>query len=763
MKEIKMKNSAHFTINNKETRGEGNCFFHAAFGSIWNEQIADREHLAHRQYLINAIKKGLDEFLVRSHTRKYLIQIAWELWIDRWRDEFDLERKKMEKIYNQNWVLINVINKYQEFSKSSSDAYYVVFLNNSGDEVKSILMQAMQKTIVDLTGYKSALITILNSGRHEFYEAKQRLKACNGWFDFVQSNRLAMLQNANKSIIGFFDGLSIKEQRCFCGLALDFYSISGVYINYHFSALMPIVFPEQFPNGFTLARQQADSVIYECYMLDEVYEYSNNETAHVYFNGINHYEQTQYYSSDKQLTYQCLSAQQEWLYAQLDNYYDTFLRRGSAKCLNEKGKEKLYTSVEEYQKKQAMNGKDRTYYRKLFIDYIVNLVEENKKYCKESPEKIRQNPQYYAIDAEDFLGQEGLALYMNALKEEQHSKNYRTAVFNQSLIVKSGQTLEKPPVLIIGGPSASGKSTAVNLVINDVVMKLSKKDDDNDGNCIVAIDGGICREVSQMRKLVIRAANILGYPGIKDLHKKSKVLGVVKDYVKEAALSNNRLGLVIPETYSKSFLFSRKSDEVEIKEFSEKKKLIFAQIQGKNYYDFKKTVNYLGNQRAWKIKNINMELLDLNNTKNLAESKAYEPTGFYMSTVGTKNLEKYYRKINKDRSILKIDIINDSSIKKEENELNLDISITLNLSEALKKEIEDTQVKERTREFTEAMFSGGRERSNTFCIFKQPSKLQKISESVDKVSENIDSEDNENIDERYEEGFVRINRTAYLW
>lgn len=762
-----------FIVNNKETRGEGDCFFHAAFGSIWNEQIADKEHRAHRQYLMNSIKQHLDGFLTTPYTRNYLIHIAWDLWINRWKDLLDPEHKKMEEIYNQDSALINqVINKYQEFSKPSNDDYYAVFLNTSGDEVKSILMQAIQEKIADLAGYKSALIIILNSKENEFFEVKEKLKACKGWFDFIQSNQFAMECDANKSVMMFFDELPIKVQKSFCELTLDFYSCPGIYINYHFSALMPLIFPEQFPKGFILARNQADNVVYEWYTLNKTYECLDDDWAHIYFNGVNHYEQTQDYSPDNQITYKYSEAQPEWLYAQLDNYYDTFLRKGSAEYLNEKGKEQLYTGVQYYQKTQGVNQKDSTYHRKLFIDYIVNLVEKKSKYCKETPQKIHQNPEKYAIDAEVFLGSAGLKLYMNALKEELHSKHYREAVFNQSVIFRSGQTLEKPPMLIIGGPSAGGKSTVVQSVIDDVVMKLPKKDDNNnEGNFIVAIDGGICREVSQMRKLLIRAANRLGYPGIKDLYQKSLILEKVKDYIKSTAFSNEQLGLLIPETYSNSTLFFKSGvkieiDKAEIDKFSKDKELIFAYMRGKDPDKFKTTVYYLSKKQAWKTEKINEEPLDLNSIENLIESKPYDPNKFSMGTEAAKNLEDYYRKKNKNKPIFTLDIINDSSVKKKNNGLIFETDINLDINDALKKELETSEVKEQERvkqekvkqekvrqekvkqekifRSAESLFSDVRAGSTSLYIFKQ--LRQTISEyRHEEGNENLGAEGDENI------------------
>src|SRR5690606_20026580 len=71
------------------------------------------------------------------------------------------------------------------------------------------------------------------------------------------------------------------------------------------------------------------------------------------------------------------------------------------------------------------------------------------------------------------------------------------------------------------------------------------------GNFVTASDGGILRELSQIRNLVIEAATAKGYTGISDLQKKTqKYLDPIKNKVRKAALASDDLGVAIPETFA---------------------------------------------------------------------------------------------------------------------------------------------------------------------------------------------------------------------
>ncbi len=93
--------------------------------------------------------------------------------------------------------------------------------------------------------------------------------------------------------------------------------------------------------------------------------------------------------------------------------------------------------------------------------------------------------------------------------------------------------MEEQLILWVGGPSASGKSYGADAVIKRLDAEIMPADvNRQNGNDVVFIDGGVEREVSQMRQLVLQVAIKKGYSGIKDLHKHTE-LGIKVKYVKQ--------------------------------------------------------------------------------------------------------------------------------------------------------------------------------------------------------------------------------------
>ena len=227
-----------------------------------------------------------------------------------------------------------------------------------------------------------------------------------------------------------------------------------------------------------------------------------------------------------------------------------------------------------------------------------------------------------------------------------YSKEYRDAVFNESTRFVPGYKWQTTPVIIIGGPSASGKSYATTEVIKQVDL-LAKIENDNSGNHITSVDGGVCREVSQMRKLAIRAANIKGYSGIEDLHRQSEVLENAKKCIKKAALEDNKFGLIIPETYSAWMNPFGKEKEFMLEITKSNRQLIFSKVIGENPEKFQEVVRHMGTRRAWLTEGFEDIELDLNSRENLAESKAYGPTGFTFGKKGSDSAFLAYIEIQK--------------------------------------------------------------------------------------------------------------------
>lgn len=289
---------------------------------------------------------------------------------------------------------------------------------------------------------------------------------------------------------------------------------------------------------------------------------------------------------------------------------------------------------------------DSQFFRKKFIEYI--QTHPFPEY-EGDPETRATHPEEATTNMLKFLGKQGLELFHLALEEEMHSKEFRDAVVIQSTSYFEGPKWEERPVVIVAGPSGSGKSYAAKAAVEKANQFLSVSSNDLSGNYVVAADGGVIREVSQMRKLVIQLANNQGYTGIKDLHDQCKILDKVKKRVRKAAFLTPDLGVVIPETFSQwnNPLSNIKSLMKKIERLDNTKQ-IFTRVEGHDPANFRKVVSFMGSRRAWKTKDFDPQELDLNK-KGLAESKEYNSFGFSFGDSGSKDAEAWYMKHSKDK------------------------------------------------------------------------------------------------------------------
>lgn len=154
------------------------------------------------------------------------------------------------------------------------------------------------------------------------------------------------------------------------------------------------------------------------------------------------------------------------------------------------------------------------------------------------------------ILVEDFLGPKGMEKYQKALEEERNSKEFRNAVFLASFKHYPGAKWESAKIVHIGGPSGSGKSYACDAVLKQLSTENTKEGESQTGNDVVIVDGGIDREVSQMRSILLGAILSKGYRGGENLQSVSKKTAI-KSFIQKAALaSENNLSLVIPDTFA---------------------------------------------------------------------------------------------------------------------------------------------------------------------------------------------------------------------
>ncbi|HHT0592246.1 TPA: hypothetical protein ACTXW4_000692 [Legionella anisa] len=335
--------------------------------------------------------------------------------------------------------------------------------------------------------------------------------------------------------------------------------------------------------------------------------------------------------------------------------------------LNEAGRTHLYTGVAAYNKSHSKLPPN--YHRERFIQYVTHLANDETTNFKGCVKMRKNTPENATIKAEALFGKEGLKLYQLALQEEANSEEYREAVFNTGTKFIEGKKWNGTKFIIVPGPSASGKSFATDAVIRKI-DQLPQKTDEDSGNVVFCVDGGIPREVSQMRKLAVRVANKKGFSGISDLHDQSKILEDIKTYVKNAALASPNLSIAMPETYSTwSVPFS--GHERFIDEISKsKRQLIVATVVGKDEGRFREVVRHMGTRRAYKTDNFEQVELDLNSTEGLTESKAYGPTGFDFGVSGSNKAVAAYQEIQKKnkKSILILEVVNDLILLREKGE-----------------------------------------------------------------------------------------------
>lgn len=360
---------------------------------------------------------------------------------------------------------------------------------------------------------------------------------------------------------------------------------------------------------------------------------------------------------------------------------DLFHVHNQAKFVHDRlqagGETELYKGLNEYQLKHQeevasykinnqgkvfVTADDSKFFRLQFVAYVeqINDERENQAYKKYEEECRRNgiNPSEEAFDKyreeypvaasvslEEFLGPEGKELYSLALEEEANSKEFMNALFTKSTKKVGGEAWAQRPVVIVAGPSSSGKSTAVTMVLKLANKFIPKIKGQKAENYAVIVDGGIAREVSQMRKLVIEAATNQGFTGVKDIQTFKAPLDAAKDRVAAAAFSSTKLGIIIPETFAdptqaNPFYISLLNRIDTLKNTVP----IFCRVEGENPGTFAKVVSYLGNVRCWKTKDFGTkEPLDLNAVK-VKENKPYSDVGYNRGSSYALEVENQFQK-----------------------------------------------------------------------------------------------------------------------
>ncbi|MFA5960064.1 MAG: ATP-binding protein [Tatlockia sp.] len=316
--------------------------------------------------------------------------------------------------------------------------------------------------------------------------------------------------------------------------------------------------------------------------------------------------------------------------------------------------------TEQVQEKSAQH----CFFRSLFVAFLEEKNAQKEGMYAGKSEHRSLAPEKATVTLRALLGKKGLALFQLALEEEVHSKAYLNAVFRASTHHYEGEKWAQRPVILIAGPSGSGKSFTSIHAVAKARSFLPKKEGDFVGNDVVALDGGIVREVSQINQLVIQAAHNKGYSGLMDLYSKGPVLRKIKDRLQATVFAEPSLGVVLPDSFTYFFNpFSKKQNLLKKINALPDTRMLFCRIRGKNFPVFKRVVAFLTRKRAWKTTGFEANgALDLNK-KTPHESKKYNPIGFLFGSLSSRWAEWFVKRRSKEK--LSMVVTNDLLLKKE--------------------------------------------------------------------------------------------------
>ncbi|QBR83035.1 hypothetical protein E3983_00895 [Legionella israelensis] len=293
-----------------------------------------------------------------------------------------------------------------------------------------------------------------------------------------------------------------------------------------------------------------------------------------------------------------------------------------------------------------------TYFRRQLIYLIYSRIQNGEiKAIKDV--SMRGNPETATISLKDLLGDEGITLYQYALQEEVNSPEYRLVVVNEAIShVEGNKTLQRP-IMYVAGPSGCGKSYSSQFLSQYACDMLEKDPDNDSGNVFISIDGGIGRDVSQMRRLMILLSNVCGYTGVKDLYDYSNgIIAPIKNHLLEAAIDTPGVGIIIPETFSKLVIPFNSSSAMKRLNELEDSTLIFTRIKSEHYPSMRKTVKDMGDSRSWKSEGY-YDLMDYDlNRASLKESKKYNPQYFENGRKGSYKAQKQYMNLHHSPKLL---------------------------------------------------------------------------------------------------------------
>jgi len=267
------------------------------------------------------------------------------------------------------------------------------------------------------------------------------------------------------------------------------------------------------------------------------------------------------------------------------------------------------------------------------------------------------------------LEAEGLKLYQAAIEEERRSIAFRDAVFLSALRPFSGHTLGKKVVLFITAPSGAGKTYYSMRAFQEAIKHISSMNtcsssstDTSKGHAIL-IDGSIERKMSQVRQMVLQVALAKGFKGIEDLY--GYTVLACKDYIKECALADPNLSMIITETMASSMLTDRFSTsgaykQKEMKRYHDDQRImqIFCEIVADpdNPTRFPNTLALSADIRAWFPDNQTFKQSDIkmNNRDIPCESKSPSRYSYYFASGAPNTAREIYKQLEPEGFCLEI-------------------------------------------------------------------------------------------------------------
>lgn len=257
-------------------------------------------------------------------------------------------------------------------------------------------------------------------------------------------------------------------------------------------------------------------------------------------------------------------------------------------------------------------------------------------------------------------------LYKDAVKEEKNSKEFRDAV-----MAEASEKQETNPcpgmkmVMYVGGPSAAGKSFTRGAFVEEVRNQMQAESGNEENSTVggadsyvVSVDGGIDREMCQMRQMVLQSALAKGYAGIEDLN---DVKTSVKGNVKKAAMTeDNNMHVVIPATFTSNL---HKFPGM-CRNLSQKKNVyqVFAEVRSDHSArginpeeadeSFRQTILYNGESRAYNLDKEYDSGISMNKRNLPCESKVYQPEHFDKGVWASDRAKDVFKRVGSSKRSL---------------------------------------------------------------------------------------------------------------